>query len=89
MQSIIEIVGRRNKDGSYVDLDQIIERIDYQVSKQAIQFTLRGMIQRGVIEKCGIETRRGRNRILYRTTALGQDYFKALYVYTPSAEKLD
>ena len=38
---IIEEVKKRNPDGSLLDLDQLIERVDYDVTKQAIQHTLR------------------------------------------------
>ncbi|MGR5421486.1 hypothetical protein [Vibrio sp. PNB22_4_1] len=55
-----------------VDLDQIIERVDYEVSKQAMQFTIRRMIENyGVIEKADRSIRRGRSRITFRMTELG------------------
>lgn len=38
---IIEEVKKRNPDGSLIDLDQLIERVGYDVTKQAIQHTLR------------------------------------------------
>lgn len=68
---IIEEVKKRNADGSLLDLDQLIERVDYDVTKQAIQHTLRYMVEKGVIEKAGRESRRGRSRILYKITTLG------------------
>lgn len=68
---IIEEVKKRNPDGSLLDLDQLIERVDYKVTKQAIQHTLRYMVEKGVIEKAGRESRRGRSRILYKITKLG------------------
>lgn len=78
MMLILEVVGRRNEDGTAVDLDQIIERVDYDVSKEAIQFTLRSMVEKGVIEKCEAEKRRGRRRVIYQTTESGQEQFAAL-----------
>lgn len=68
---IIEVIRKRNPDGTLVDLDQIIERVGYKVTKQAIQHTLRCMRQKGVIEKAGRENRGGRSRVLYRMTKLG------------------
>lgn len=68
---IIEEVKKRNPDGSLLDLDQLIERVDYDVTKQAIQHTLRYMVEKGVVEKAGRESRRGRSRVLYKVTELG------------------
>ncbi len=68
---IIEEVKKRNADGSLLDLDQLIERVDYDVTKQAIQHTLRYMVEKGVVEKAGRESRRGRSRVLYKVTELG------------------
>ena len=68
---LIEVIKKRNPDGSLVDLDQLIERAGYEVTKQAIQHTLGFMIEKGVIEKAGRECRRGRSRVVYRITKLG------------------
>ncbi|EGR3221737.1 hypothetical protein DC904_13645 [Vibrio parahaemolyticus] len=76
MIMILEVVLKRNTDGSLVDLDQIIERVDYEVTKPAIQFTLRRMVEHGVIEKFGMEKRRGKSRVIYRGTELGYQALK-------------
>lgn len=76
MIMILEVILKRNTDGSMVDLDQIIERVDYEVTKPAIQFTLRRMVEHGVIEKHGSETRRGKNRVIYKATPLGHETLK-------------
>ena len=78
MIMILEVILKRNEDGTKVDLDQIIERVDYDVTKAAIQFTLRRMCEHGVIEKCGTEVRRGRSRVVYRATKLGYDAIKVV-----------
>lgn len=78
MMLILEVIGRRNENGSNVDLDQIIDRVDYDVTKSAIQFTIRNMIEKGFIEKCGFENRRNRRRILFRVTKDGYDVYSGL-----------
>lgn len=70
MIMILELVMQRNGDGSLKDLDQIIEEVDYEVTKQAIQHTVRYLIQRRMMVKAGTEKRRGRRRITYRATDL-------------------
>lgn len=76
MIMILEVIMKRNPDGSMVDSDQIIERVDYEVTKPAIQFTLRRMVEHGVIEKSGNDTRRGKKRVLYKATMLGREVLK-------------
>lgn len=81
MRIILEIIGRRNTDGTVIDLDQLIERVGvegYVVTKAAIQFTLRAMVRKQLIEKCGFENRRDRRRVLYRLTRHGHDTYSAL-----------
>lgn len=77
MIMILEVILKRNTDGSLVDLDQVIERVDYEVTKPAIQFTLRRMCEHGVIEKHGTDTRRGKKRVCFKATPLGHEVLKA------------
>lgn len=71
MIMILEVIIKRNDDGTPKDIDQIIDQVDYEVTKPSIQFTLRSMVKRGLIEKAGEATRRGRKRITYRATEFG------------------
>lgn len=71
------VLSKGNEDKSPVDLDQILERLDYVTTKQAFQFTLRTMIRHEWAEKLGMEKRRGRNRVLIGLTPLGIDYYKS------------
>lgn len=80
--SIVEVViagNGKNEYGKFVpcDLDQIIERINYQVGKEAIQFSIRTLIRRGLIEKTGTENRRERRRVLISPTMAGKRFFFA------------
>lgn len=66
---IIQVVMRGNSDGSWVDLDQLIERLSYKPSKQSIQFSIRCLVKRGLIEKKDTEYRRGMSRRILAPTA--------------------
>ena len=70
MMMILELVMKRNPDGSLKDLNQLIEEVDYDVTKQAIQHTIRFLIQKNMMEKAGCEKRRGKSRVTYRATEL-------------------
>lgn len=70
--SIIGVIVAGNPDGSPADLDEIIERINYDTTKASIQFSIRSLIAQGVIEKAGMEKRRGRKRVLIVATAAGR-----------------
>lgn len=69
--SIMNVVVGANPDGSHVDLDQILDRLDYTTTKQSLQFSLRALIAHGLIQKAGAENRRGRQRTLIRATGMG------------------
>ena len=54
---LLTTIGRRNPDGAAVDLDQLIERLSYQPSKQSIQFSIRALIAHGLMQKASfVET---------------------------------
>lgn len=55
-----------------VDLDQLIERLDYEPTKQSIQFSIRALIRRGLIERGARVSRRGRRRVTIVPTTLGR-----------------
>lgn len=89
---LLTTIGRRNPDGAAVDLDQLIERLSYQPSKQSIQFSIRALIAHGLIQKDAPEKRRGRTRTLISLTEAGQIMIgkpKASFVETLSDELLD
>lgn len=74
--TILNIIVEGNPEGAdddykKVDLDEIIERIPYETSKAAIQFSIRSMIENGFIFKSGRQNRRGRNRVLFSATPIG------------------
>jgi len=89
---LLTTIGRRNPDGAAVDLDQLIERLSYQPSKQSIQFSIRALIAHGLIQKDAPEKRRGRTRTLISLTEAGQIMIgkpKTSFVETIPDELLD
>lgn len=76
----IVIAGNGKADGGRLipcDLDQIIERLSYKPTKDAIQFSIRNLITKGVIQKAGTEKRRDRRRVLIAPTDLGKSIYLA------------
>lgn len=68
---IMNVIIRGNPDGSWVDLDQLLERLSYKPSKASIQFSIRALIDRGLIERKPFEERRGQKRRVLGPTAKG------------------
>lgn len=59
------------------DLDQIIDRVDYKPTKEAIHFSIRNLIGKELILKSGTENRRDRRRVLISPTELGRNLYLA------------
>lgn len=72
---LLKVISAGNDDGTNVDLDQLIERVEYETTKQSIQFSIRALIKHGLIEKTGTDKRRGRQRVTLGMTELGKTYF--------------
>lgn len=69
---LLRVIGARNEDGSAVDLDQILELLSYQTTKQSLQFSIRALIAHALIKKDAPEKRRGRTRTLISLTQAGE-----------------
>lgn len=69
---LLTVIAKGNGPGAPVDLDEILERIRYETSKQSLQFSIRALIKHGFIEKKGVEKRRGRQRQVIAATDLGR-----------------
>ncbi len=81
-RDILNIVIEGNISENYgryceVDVDQILDRIDYTTSKESLQFSLRSLIAKGMVTKNGRECRRGRARQTYAPTELTLKIFKS------------
>lgn len=69
--------GKSYEDGepeTHMDLDQIISKVPYEVTKPAIQFTLRSLREKSLIKKSGYQKRRGASRCLWVITGKGKMY---------------
>lgn len=71
----MKVICAGNTDGSVVDIDQILERLNYKPSKQSFQFSLRALIKKDLVMKGIRESRRGRERQTIIPTALGSGMF--------------
>jgi len=69
---LLRIIGERNPDGAATDLDQILERLSYQPTKQSAQFSIRALIAHGLIQKDASEKRRGLTRTIISLTKAGE-----------------
>lgn len=67
-----------NADGSLLDINQLMDRLPHSPTKEALQFTIRQLIEMGLIEKRDPETRRGSKRIVYSGTMKGYLTVKSL-----------
>jgi repressor of nif and glnA expression len=74
---LMRVITAANDDGTPCDMDQILERIRYHTTKDSLQFSLRVLIDRGLVKKLGIEKRRGAARRLITVTDEGRGYGQA------------
>jgi len=58
--------------GDAIDFDQLLEALSWKPTKQAAQFTIRALVDKGFIVKAGQELRRGRKRVVYQLTKSGK-----------------
>lgn len=80
---ILETIRKGAPDGDFLDMDMLLEMLPYETTKQSMQFSIRALIRRGLIEKKGTELRRGRNRIVYSVTP------KAVESFDPDSGSFD
>lgn len=83
---VMNVIVRGNGDGSFTDMDQCLERLSYEPSKQSFQFTVRFLVNKGLIVKHGIEKRRRRQRRVLSATTLGYSIMRSLNPSEESAE---
>lgn len=72
---ILRVLSEKNKDGSDVDLDQLLDVLaveyDWVTSKAALQWSLRQLIKLELVERMGKEVRRNRARRILKLSPLG------------------
>ena len=74
------MAGNRGPDGhreSWLDIDQLLERVPYRTTKASMQFSIRALIDKGMLTKGEIEQRRGRKRRVLVPTNLAFDTFSS------------
>lgn len=54
-----------------VDVDELLERLSYRTDKPSLQFSIRALVKRQLIEKV-YEVRRGRKRVCYMPTEVAK-----------------
>lgn len=67
---LLRVIAAGN-EGAPADLDEILDRVRYETTKQSLQFSIRALIKHGLIEKLGVSKRRGRQRQVIGATPLG------------------
>jgi len=72
-QEVLQVICKGAEGGEDIDLDQLLEKISYETSKASMQFTIRSLIKREMIQKLPKELRRGRKRVLYSATVKGRE----------------
>ncbi|HFX7198931.1 TPA: hypothetical protein ACIFSF_000446 [Escherichia coli] len=79
-KDIIKTLNLGYERGHLLDLDELLEVLPYKTTKQSIQFSIRAMIKKGLVEK-GHTRQRSDNRYHRRTlglTTLGRAKAKLL-----------
>ncbi|HAM5648751.1 TPA: hypothetical protein KIE80_004026 [Escherichia coli] len=79
-KNIIKTLNLGYERGHLLDLDELLEVLPYKTTKQSIQFSIRALIKKGLVEK-GHTRQRSDNRYHRRTlglTTLGRAKAKLL-----------
>lgn len=84
-ENVLKVVVKGNSNGSFCDLDEIIQRVYYKTNKPSIQFIIRNLVGKGLIEKRETEKRRARRRIVLCATKSGYEFTSRRRTSTPDA----
>lgn len=74
---IVDTILKGNPDGTWLDIDQLIENLPYETSKDSMHFSLRALIAKGLVEKKNLEHRRGQDRRIIAPTSLAFEVRRA------------
>lgn len=67
-----------NPDGSFLDLDQLLDSLTYTTTKASIQFSLRCLVRKGLAERePELRYRDGAKRRVWKATLLGYQLLKS------------
>lgn len=73
---LLILAGNVSEDGvtvEWLDIDQLLSRLSYETSKESIQFSIRALVKKGLVEKGEPELRRSRVRRILKPTNLAFD----------------
>ena len=79
-KDIIKTINLGHERGNLLDLDELLEVLPYKTTKQSMQFSIRPLVKKGLVEK-GMCRQRGDSGYHRRTlglTALGRARAKLL-----------
>lgn len=82
---LLDIIWKKNPDGSSIDMDQLVERAPYETTKDSMHFSIRALVKHGLVEKGPLERRRGRARRIIVLTALGEHWAALYSIPTPAS----
>lgn len=74
---IIGLVMRGNDDDDFLDMDELMGRLTYECSKQAVQCSIRILEKHGVVERKGRAKRRGQSRVIIAPTLKAFELMRA------------
>lgn len=69
--TILNIIVKGNPDGTFMDLDQLLEALPYETTKSSIHFSLRALIKKGFVEKGELRFRDTQHRRVIKPTYRG------------------
>ncbi len=75
-RAILQTLANFRKEGHVLDLDQLIRMVPYDVTKQAIQFTIRSLTRRGLVVRGPDRLRKGRFRRTLLITPEGLSFIR-------------
>ncbi|MDW1402110.1 hypothetical protein [Klebsiella pneumoniae] len=81
-KDIIRTLNLGHERDELLDLDELLELLPYTTTKQSIQFSIRTLIKKGLVEKHGIRQRAtdGRQRRVLGLTAIGRAKVKLMRI---------
>jgi len=72
-RSVLSVICNKNPaDGKHVDMQQLLELLDYPSSRDAVQFVIRSLVKKKLIVKLPHEFRRGKKRVVFAATGWGK-----------------
>ena len=84
-ENVLSVIVKGNENGSFCDLDEVIQRVFYATNKQSIQFIIRNLVGKKMIEKKETEKRRSRRRVVLCPTKSGYEFISRKRTSTPEA----